>query len=161
MGKRSGAGTENNNGHDESDDVNGGDENGNLLSPKSAENLGLKLVNLILEDNSPSVKELENRLKSAKLTNGDATTATNVPASTTKTTTEDAGSATAESVTNQIQPQQQHNHSPSPATNNTNNINNKNNVSNSSSKNELSSNNNNNNNNNNNINDEENENQSS
>ena len=40
---------------------------GGLLSPKSAENLGLKLVNYILEDNSPSVKELENRLKNVKL----------------------------------------------------------------------------------------------
>ena len=40
---------------------------GGLLSPKSAENLGLKLVNYILEDNSPSVKELETRLKSVKL----------------------------------------------------------------------------------------------
>ena len=40
---------------------------GGLLSPKSAENLGLKLVNLILEDNSPSVKELETRLKTVKL----------------------------------------------------------------------------------------------
>ncbi len=40
---------------------------GGLLSPKSAENLGLKLVNLILEDNSPSVKELETRLKTVKI----------------------------------------------------------------------------------------------
>ena len=40
---------------------------GGLLSPKSAENLGLKLVNYILEDNSPSGKELENRLKNVKL----------------------------------------------------------------------------------------------
>jgi len=40
---------------------------GGLLSPKSAENLGLKLVNLILEDNSPAVKELETRVKTLKL----------------------------------------------------------------------------------------------
>ncbi len=40
---------------------------GGLLSPKSAENLGLKLVNYILDDNSPSVKELETRLKNVKL----------------------------------------------------------------------------------------------
>ena len=46
-----------------------GNENAcGLLSPKSAENLGLKLVNYILEDNSPSVKELENRLKNVKIT---------------------------------------------------------------------------------------------
>ncbi len=45
-----------------------GNENAcGLLSPKSAENLGLKLVNYILEDSSPSVKELENRLKNVKL----------------------------------------------------------------------------------------------
>jgi hypothetical protein len=45
-----------------------GNENAcGLLSPKSAENLGLKLVNYILEDNSPSVKELENRLKNVKI----------------------------------------------------------------------------------------------
>ncbi|CAF0863631.1 unnamed protein product [Brachionus calyciflorus] len=43
--------------------------NGGLLSPKSAENLGLKLVNYILEDNSPSVKELENRLKNVRILN--------------------------------------------------------------------------------------------
>lgn len=41
--------------------------NAGLLSPRSAENLGLKLVNYILEDNSPSVKELETRLKGVKL----------------------------------------------------------------------------------------------
>ena len=40
---------------------------GGLLSPKSAENLGIKLVNYILDDNSPSVKELENRLKNVKI----------------------------------------------------------------------------------------------
>ena len=40
---------------------------GGLLSPKSAENLGLKLVNYILDDNSPSVKDLETRLKNVKL----------------------------------------------------------------------------------------------
>jgi hypothetical protein len=40
---------------------------GIILSPKSAENLGLKLVNYILEDSSPSFKELENRVKNIKL----------------------------------------------------------------------------------------------
>ena len=45
----------------------GNENNCGLLSPKSAENLGLKLVNYILEDSSPSVKELENRLKNVKL----------------------------------------------------------------------------------------------
>jgi hypothetical protein len=45
-----------------------GNENAcGLLSPKSAENLGLRLVNYILDDNSPSVKELENRLKNVKI----------------------------------------------------------------------------------------------
>ncbi len=37
---------------------------GGLLSPKSVETL--KLVNLILEDNSPSLKELETRVKNFK-----------------------------------------------------------------------------------------------
>lgn len=45
----------------------GNEASGGLLSPKSAENLGLKLVNYILDDNSPSVKELETRLKNVKL----------------------------------------------------------------------------------------------
>ena len=45
----------------------GNETSGGLLSPKSAENLGLKLVNYILDDNSPSVKELETRLKNVKL----------------------------------------------------------------------------------------------
>jgi hypothetical protein len=36
---------------------------GGLLSPKSAENLGLKLINYILEDNSPAVKEIDSRFK--------------------------------------------------------------------------------------------------
>lgn len=44
-----------------------GNETGGLLSPKSSENLGLKLVNYILDDNSPSMKELENRMKNAKI----------------------------------------------------------------------------------------------
>lgn len=44
-----------------------GNETGGLLSPKSTENLGLKLVNYILDDNSPSMKELENRMKNAKI----------------------------------------------------------------------------------------------
>lgn len=43
------------------------DHTGGLLSPKSSDNLGLKLVNYLLDDNSPSVKELENRMKNVKL----------------------------------------------------------------------------------------------
>lgn len=43
--------------------------NGGLLSPKSAE----KLFNYILEDNSPSVKEIESRMKSVKLQSSLAT----------------------------------------------------------------------------------------
>ena len=43
---------------------------GGLLSPKSTENLGLKLVKYILDDNSPCIKELDNvtnRLHRVKL----------------------------------------------------------------------------------------------
>ena len=40
---------------------------GGLLSPKSTEIMGLKLVNYIFDDSSPSVKELENRLQKVKI----------------------------------------------------------------------------------------------
>lgn len=69
MQRRAGGGSSNNgNGNDVSAGVNHDPTtNAGLLSPRSAENLGLKLVNYILDDNSPSVKELETRVKGIKL----------------------------------------------------------------------------------------------
>ena len=42
-------------------------ETAGILSPKSTENLDLRIFKYILDDNSPSVKELENRLKNVKI----------------------------------------------------------------------------------------------
>lgn len=68
MQRRPGGG---NNGNDVSAVVNHDPStNAGLLSPRSAENLHLKLVNYILDDNSPSVKEIETRVKSIKLGKG-------------------------------------------------------------------------------------------